>query len=525
MVLADALVQDWESLTVTQGRLRGEKLTVLDWEREFAEMVAEFSKVGLSMARGNGKSFIASALACSALVPTGALFQERGEIVAVASSMGQARIVFSHVVHFLQDVFEENKKDWRINEHSHQLLIRHRPSGTELKAIGSDPRRAHGLAPTLVLADEPAQWISGGRKMYNALKTALGKQMNAKLVAIGTLPEDEGHWFTELLLSHADSTASMVYAAHKDDPLFNVKTYRKANPSYDHLPDLRQTIEAESKEAEAGGDDLADFKAFRLNMGTPEVTGKELIVSLANWRAVVKDIPPPRKGPVFVGIDLGGGTSMSAVAFYWPVSGLLEAYGAFPAEPGLLERGRKDKVEDRYVRMFKNGELFLYPGRATNNTKFLEEAFTLIEGEQVGDGDAKGYIADSYKENDVKQALLELGKNPDTVVDWRRVGLGPHGGEDVRFFQREVLTGHLGLAQSLIIESAITEAVITRDRNGNATLNKIRHRGRIDVMQASILAVGAGRRWRVPIDTEGERKIGDLWESLMEKGHALVGGV
>ena len=31
-------------------------------------------------------------------------------------------------------------------------------TGARVRCIGSDPRRAHGLAPVLVLADEPAQW-------------------------------------------------------------------------------------------------------------------------------------------------------------------------------------------------------------------------------------------------------------------------------------------------------------------------------------------------------------------------------
>ncbi len=31
-------------------------------------------------------------------------------------------------------------------------------TGATIRAIGSDPRRTHGLAPVLVIADEPAQW-------------------------------------------------------------------------------------------------------------------------------------------------------------------------------------------------------------------------------------------------------------------------------------------------------------------------------------------------------------------------------
>ena len=62
---------------------------------------------------------------------------------------------------------------------------------------------------------------------------------------------------------------------------------------------------------------------------------------------------------------------MTAIAFYWPESGRLEAYGCFPGTPSLLVRGKADHVDRRYENMHKRGELFIYPGKAPNNKKFL----------------------------------------------------------------------------------------------------------------------------------------------------------
>ena len=43
-------------------------------------------------------------------------------------------------------------------------------TGARVRCIGSDPRRAHGLAPVLVLADEPAQHPeTTGERMVAAL--------------------------------------------------------------------------------------------------------------------------------------------------------------------------------------------------------------------------------------------------------------------------------------------------------------------------------------------------------------------
>ena len=54
----------------------------------------------LSVSRGNGKSTLTAALACAAL--DGPLVIPRGEVVVVASSFEQAKIVFSHTPSFLR---------------------------------------------------------------------------------------------------------------------------------------------------------------------------------------------------------------------------------------------------------------------------------------------------------------------------------------------------------------------------------------------------------------------------------------
>ena len=53
-----------------------------------------------------------------------------------------------------------------------------------MRAIGSDPRRAHGLVPVMVIADEPAQWpVNDGQRIYTTLMTALGKHQLSRCIA------------------------------------------------------------------------------------------------------------------------------------------------------------------------------------------------------------------------------------------------------------------------------------------------------------------------------------------------------
>ena len=143
------------------------------------------------MGRGNGKSALLAAVACATV--DGPLVQRRAETVCVASSFGQSRVIFEHVLAFLRPVIERDgtgKKDrWRIQDSVNTATIEDRRTGARVRCIASDPRRAHGLAPALVLADEPSQWEpSKAEAMLAALRTGLGKIPGSRLVALGTRP-------------------------------------------------------------------------------------------------------------------------------------------------------------------------------------------------------------------------------------------------------------------------------------------------------------------------------------------------
>ena len=110
----------------------------------------------LSVARGNGKTTLVAALGCAAL--DGPLAVQRGETVIVASSFDQARVAFEHILAFMDPIIESDRNRWRIQDSANRATVTDRNTGARVRVLGSDPARAHGLAPVLVIADEPAQW-------------------------------------------------------------------------------------------------------------------------------------------------------------------------------------------------------------------------------------------------------------------------------------------------------------------------------------------------------------------------------
>ena len=243
MTLTDYL----DTLTVTQGRRAGEGLTVLPWQRKFVAgaFAAGRTTAALSVARGNGKTVLVAGIACAAL--DGPLMVPRGETIIVASSFAQACIAFDHVVAFMGDKLRDRKR-YRFWQTGQLAKVEDKETGASVRALGSDPKRAHGLAPSLILADEPAQWPTHtGDRMLAALRTSMGKQPNARLIALGTRPASAEHWFAKMLGGVADY--AQCHSAGAGDPPFQRRTWKRANPSLDHLPDLAAAIRTEAGHA------------------------------------------------------------------------------------------------------------------------------------------------------------------------------------------------------------------------------------------------------------------------------------
>ena len=291
---------------------------MLPWQRRFIRgaFTPGVQSAALSVGRGNGKTGLLSGIAAATL--DGPLAVPRGETVIVASSFEQARIAFEHVIAFMGDKLDD-KRRWKVWDTAQQARIEDRKTGARVRCIGSDPRRAHGLAPVLVLADEPAQWPeTTGERMVAALRTAAGKQPHSRFVALGTRPADAEHWFSKMLAGGADYAQS--HAARADDPAFQKRTWAKANPSLAAMPDLEAAIAREAGHARRDPSLLASFEALRLNLGTSDVEVSALLAP-STWAGIegVAD----RDGPCTWGIDLGTSSAQSAVAAFlagdWPV--------------------------------------------------------------------------------------------------------------------------------------------------------------------------------------------------------------
>ena len=482
------LIKYLETLVVTQGAGAGDPLHLLPWQKKFIR--AAFSTDGnaaLSVARGNGKTTLTAGIACATL--DGPLTRPRAQTIIVASSFNQARICFDHIAAFMwekYDLTRHPRNRWRLQDSSGIASITDRTTGAVVRCIGSDPRRAHGIAPALILADEPAQWEhSKAGAMVAALKTSMGKIEGSRMISLGTRPDDTDHWFAKELAGGAAYAQSHETA--KGDKPFHKATWRKANPSLPRMPALEKAIRREAKEAKRDPALLAAFRALRLNMGTSD-TPRASLLNPDTWQAAEGDAP--REGAPIFGVDLGTTGAMSAIAAVW-TSGRMEALAAFPSYPDLERREQLDGVPGLYRAVERSGDLVTAPGRVTSPKWLLQAAIRRYGLPQV-------VVSDRWRVGELEDALAALA--PAVPIVPRGQGF-KDGADDVRRFRAAILDGTLRPVRSLLLRSAMSEAVVIADPAGNEKLAKAsqggrRFRARDDAAAAAILAAAELMRWQ-----------------------------
>ena len=486
MSIADDVLQYIGALTVGQGRLQGQPFTVLPWEKRFIRAVVKpgVLQAGLSMGRGNGKTSFVAALAASAL--EGPLAFRGSEVGLVASSKEQARISYRHVVRYLGAKVHD-KKRWRCCESQNDVLIENRKQDIVLQVKAAEPRALHGMAPKLLLLDEPAQWMpTKVDAMFAALRTSLGKQPDSLLLALGTRAAEPGHPFSRLLESC--DFRSTYCAGAKANP-HHYKTWLSANPSLPIMPDLEEAIRAESLDAQKDPNLLPSFRALRLNQGVSDVRQSN-ILSPDVWQGIERDVP--RKGRPVYGVDLGGEAASSAIAAYWPESGRLECVAAFAGKPTLAERARRDGVGDLYSLAAARGELLTLGEHVVDWAALLNIALDRF-------GRPSALAADRYRQGDLLEAL-KGSHIPVTSLELRGGGY-QDGAEDLRLFRRAALDGRCYPVQNLYLTSCFAGARASQNSEGIQKLAKGGEAGRRvkvrdDGAAASLLAVGLGERRR-----------------------------
>lgn len=507
MNLSNEIIQYISTLEVGQGRYAGKPFHVLPWQKRFirgAFHPDNKGDAGLSVARGNGKSTLVAAIACAFIDGPLGESERMAECNIYGPSFDVVKgSIFRHISNFLKPTYKKDgigkNGKWRIQDSANRATIENRITGNLIRVLGSNPKTHHGGVPKLALIDELSQFSHGTLDAsLAAIRTARGKLKDSKAVYLGTRPDSESHPFERFL--NSGSGYRQIHAVDKEkykDKLFWRSTWKIANPSLSHFPDLLDTLIEEARDAKKDPAEFASFLSLRLNAGTPD-TAQAVLLPVDVWQNI--EIPaeaatglPGRTGAYVLGVDLGGGVAMSAAAGFWPDTSRLEGFATIGAIPNLSERGRIDGVGRLYIDMNTANELIPFPGRVPDIDALLYEA-------QSRWGYPACVVSDRWKYKELADKMEECNFPSDIPLVARGMGF-KDGSADLREFKRAVLRGAVAPVKSLLMRAGMSEARIAIDPAGNQKLAKGKQAGRRfrakdDIVCAAILAVSHGVRIR-----------------------------
>ena len=454
------------TLIVPPGHPRsGDPMALPEFAVDWLRASWDAHESALSTARKNAKSAIAAVLALGYLVGPLRRPGWRGAIASITKEKA------SELRRQVAEIAEASGLDVKIRRSPYPGVIE--SSTGSLDTLSADRHAAQSSGYDLVIVDETGLFPLRARDLLAGLRSSVSARAG-KIRHISIRGDSE--LFREILENPA--VVSSVFAAADDCAIDDEAAWYAANPGLGAIKALSYMRE-EVARVHGVASDEPSFRALDLNLEISPT--REMVCTPGDLLACFVEAVECR-GPCYLGIDVGEAGSGTAASAYWPVTGALRTWLAFGDTPTLTARGKRDGSD--YIAMQRRGELRTYPGRTVPVKAFVADVRADLAGAAV-----RMAVADSYRVGELRDALPW----PLSIV---RSGMGPDGSAAVRAFQRVVLTGALALRSNLSLASAIKESTLRRDSNGNPALDQARARGRIDVLSAAVLAVGAGSKPR-----------------------------
>ena len=487
----DALVA-WalRRLKVPAGHPReGRPFRLMPWQVDFLRDALRFPETLLTCGRKNSKSALVAVLLLGHVVGplrragfrAGVLSVSRlkaGELLAQIEAIATAS-------GYTVGKPREETCDLQIARSPWPGKVTGRETGgtIEVEGAGHASASGHAAGYDFAICDEIGLLQERHRPLVNGMRSSVSTK-GGRFVALSIVGSGP---FVPETLERRDSQHLAVheYVADPDLPIDSEAAWQQANPGYGTIK-MPSYFREQVDRVLATPADEQDFVAHDLNR--PGQTTGELLCSLAQWKdcEAAPDELPPRRGPVYVGIDVGDVASFTSTAAYWPDSHRLEVNTACPDVPDLAKRARSDAAGSLYEVARRDNCLWPLSGRLTPLRPFLERIRERLAGEHVV---AVG--ADRRRAPELMQHVTDLQLRWRPV--WRGGGLRSveDAAHDIRSFQRAVAGGAIKTAPNVLVVAGIGHATVLRDGHGSPTgLKQSTVRRRIDTIQAAVIALG-----------------------------------
>jgi len=467
---------DWQAFIV--GSLFG-------WKRE--DGYRRFRTAYVETGKGSGKSPLAAGVGLYGMLSDN---EPRAEIYAAATKKDQAMILFRDAVAMVDQSQALKNRIKKSGTGQNVWNLAYLEKGSFFRPISADDG-ASGPRPHIALLDEihehktgaVVEFLSAGIKGRRQPLVFMITNSGANRQSICW----EYHEYGAKVASGAvedDSFFSYVCALDEgDDPFQDTECWAKANPS------LGITIREdylEKQVREARGMPSKEATVRRLNF-CQWTEASNPWISYDIWLSCKDEKPVNYTGRrCWGGLDLSSTTDLTGLSLVFeptredPVWRLL-SFGWLPND-GLEKKATEDKVP--YLAWRDREDLLTTEGKAVNKLAILEKIAELHSQYEI-----QTIAYDRWRIEDLK---LLIDKEGYTLPDLEPFGQGfKDMAPAVEEFERLLISGEIRHTGNQVLTWCASNAVAVEDPAGNKKLDKSKSNGRIDLMIAATMAIGA----------------------------------
>ena len=481
------------SLQHTQGKWKGERFTLLDWEWEkvvkplFSTLKEDGNRryrfVYVEIPKKNGKSPFAAAIGLYMLCADG---EASPEVYIAAADREQAGYVYRYASGMARQSPELSKRVKILD--SRKRIVYHKNDGF-MQVLSSESYTKHGINPSCVIFDE--LHAQPNDELWNTLTSETDMARDQQIVIVLTTAgiwNKESIWWKqrekarqiEAGIIEQRNFLPVLYIAdpEKDDPE-DEELWKRVNPSMGHIFTLDKVRE-KYEEAKKDPVEYQNFLRFRLNIPVKHVSRW---MPMEDWDRCAKqiNIADLEGKACYGGLDMSSKIDLSAFVLVFPPQDELQDYTVlikfYCPEETIMLRSRQDAVH--YEVWEEQGFITATPGNVID----------------------EGFIEKDVLEAAEKYSLQEMGFDPWGATAISNRLYNSHGikmvevrqgtksmSEPAKDILVKVMEGNLAHGGHPVLRWCTDNLVMVQDANENIRPDKEKATERIDGFVALINA-------------------------------------
>jgi len=482
----------------TKGKWTGQPFVLAAWQAldiiipaygwKNPDGTRRYREVIIWVPRKNGKTELMSGVAHIHLSQDGEFV---GEVYAIAKKGDQAKIVFDAAQRQVR--FSPLLSAMVVNT---AKSIYHASSMSRFMYLSGEPSGEHGKGPSCIIGDECHEWSSD--RLYQFLAQGMGARAQPMtwLISTAGLPEGYGYELWESSKMIVDGviddpeTLVVIYAADPKDDIYDIETWKKANPNFGISPTEKYAL-AEMRKAKRSVRMASDVKRYHLNIWAGEAERWLMISDWAEnntdpriknrWQNFEKDLLGQ---PCFGGLDLATTRDINALVWIFPPYGQRTKWAILPrfwmprgSEKSLQDRVRLEKV--RYDLWGASGAIALTDGNAADH-----DLIELAIHDDCEKFDVQALGFDAWEAHNISVRLSTAGVNMLKVIQGYITLSYPS-----KRFEAMVLERRFDHAGHPVLAWMAANTVIRTNPAGSIKPDKDKSRQKIDGIVASIMAL------------------------------------